>query len=176
VTIHRPLLIAAAVAALASAAACGGSHAAPSGMPSQAQGDQDFIDFTRCMRAHGVQMHDPVHLPGHTGLSLEMPERTAANQAAFTACMPHIQAIVNAKEAGATQQAAADMPALIRYARCMRAHDISMPDPGPDGQLNLGRVPGMSSNFGRYSPQFHAADRACRHLLPAGVQDNGTGP
>lgn len=27
-----------------------------------------------------------------------------------------------------------------------------------------------------YSPQFRAADAACRHLLPAGVHNDGTGP
>jgi hypothetical protein len=51
-----------------------------------------------------------------------------------------------------------------------------MLDPGPQGQLNLGDVPGITSEFGRYSPQFRAADSACRHLLPAGVRDDGTGP
>jgi hypothetical protein len=58
----------------------------------------------------------------------------------------------------------------------MRAHDIDMLDPTPGGQLNLGQVAGITSNFGRYSPQFRAADTACRHLLPAGIHDDGTGP
>ena len=68
------------------------------------------------------------------------------------------------------------MHALTEYARCMRAHDISMLDPTPEGELNLGRVPGTNGNFGRYSPQFRTADAACRHFLPAGVHDDGTGP
>jgi len=72
--------------------------------------------------------------------------------------------------------AAPELPALTDYARCMRAHDIDMLDPTPQGELNLGRVPGITSDFGRYSPQFRAADSACRHFLPAGVHDNGTGP
>ena len=71
---------------------------------------------------------------------------------------------------------AAELAAFTNYARCMRAHDISMLDPTPQGQLNLGNVPGITSDFGRYSPQFRAADSACRHLLPAGVRDDGTGP
>jgi len=58
----------------------------------------------------------------------------------------------------------------------MRDHDIAMLDPGPQGQLDLGNVPGITSDFGRYSPQFRAADQSCRHLLPAGVHDDGTGP
>jgi hypothetical protein len=59
----------------------------------------------------------------------------------------------------------------------MRAHDITMLDPNAQGQLNLGTVPGMASNdFGRYSPQFRSADATCRHLLPPGVTDDGSGP
>jgi hypothetical protein len=58
----------------------------------------------------------------------------------------------------------------------MRGHDIGMLDPTPFGALSLGNVPGISNAFGRYSPQFRAADAACRHLLPAGVHDDGTGP
>jgi hypothetical protein len=54
----------------------------------------------------------------------------------------------------------------------MRAHDITMLDPTPQGDLNLGG----DGTFGRYSPQFRSADAACRHLLPAGVTDDGTGP
>jgi hypothetical protein len=59
----------------------------------------------------------------------------------------------------------------------MRAHDIALLDPDPQtGSLNLGNVPGITSDFGRYTPQFHSADAACRHLLPADVHDDGTGP
>ncbi len=80
------------------------------------------------------------------------------------------------KNANAAAQAAPLMPALTRYARCMRAHDINMLDPTREGDLNLGRVPGVPKRFGRYSPQFRAADAACRHFLPASVHDDGTGP
>ena len=58
----------------------------------------------------------------------------------------------------------------------MRSHDIGMLDPTPAGALSLGNVPGISNDYGRYSPQFRAADQACRHLLPADVHDDGTGP
>ena len=142
-----------------------------------AQGDQAILDYARCMRAHGVDMPDPVHIPGHTGLSIEFPAPGPATRAADTACQHFIRPLVQAKEAGAAAaMAPASLAALTRYARCMRAHDIPMLDPTSFGALNLGNVPGISSDFGRYSPQFRAADTACRHLLPAEVRDNGTGP
>jgi hypothetical protein len=130
------------------------------------------------MRAHGVQLRDPFHRPGHNGLSIELPTMTPPVRAANQVCQHILQPLIDAKQAGQRQQAAATLPALISYARCMRTHAIPMPDPGPDGQLNLGQVPGISSDIGRYDPRFRAADTACRHLLPADVaaRDDGTGP
>ena len=142
----------------------------------QAQSDRDMIDFARCMRAHGVPVPDPFHRAGHAGLSIAIPGQTAANRPAFSACMHFLQPIIQMKNAAAMAAVARELPALTRYAQCMRQHDISMLDPTTTGQLNLGNVPGITSTFGRYSPQFRSADRACRHLLPAGVHDNGTGP
>jgi hypothetical protein len=148
------------------------------GMPplTTASSDRDMISFTRCMRGHGVQMPDPFHRPGHSGLSMEMPPQDAATHAAWAACTHYIRQIIQTKDAHSAAVAAPQLPALTRYARCMRGHDIPMLDPTAQGELNLGRIPGMSSDFGRYSPQFRAADAACRRLLPAGVHDDGTGP
>ena len=146
--------------------------AGPSGQPlTQQQSDQDMISFTRCMRSHGVQMSDPVHRPGHAGLSMDMPTRDSATSAAYAACTHFIQAMIDIKMAGAASQAAPNLVALTRYAQCMRSHGINMLDPTPQGEVNMG--PG---DFGRYSPQFRAADTACRHLLPAGIRDDGSGP
>ena len=150
-----------------------GSGGGTSGQPlTPAQGDQEFIDFARCMRAHGVATPDPVHIPGHQGLSLSLPDRNATTTPAYSACEHLLAGVEQMKRQGAVQE----LPALTAYAHCMRAHDISMLDPTPAGQLSLGNVPGITSDFGRYSPQFRAADTACRQLLPAGVHDDGSGP
>jgi hypothetical protein len=135
-----------------------------------------MVSFTRCMRAHGVQMSDPYHRPGHQGLSIDLPEQGPQTSAAYSVCGHYMAPIMAAKAAGAAALSATHLQALTDYARCMRGHDISMLDPGSQGQLELGNVPGLTSDFGRYSPQFRAADTACRHLLPAGVNDDGTGP
>jgi hypothetical protein len=140
------------------------------------QSDLDMIHFARCMRSHGVAMSDPFHRPGHTGLSIGMPTQDAATRPAYAACTHFIQPIIQAKAGAQAQLPASRLAALTRWAVCMRSHDISMLDPTSAGQLDLGTVPGITSDFGRSSPQFHAADIACRHLLPAGVSDNGTGP
>jgi hypothetical protein len=155
----------------------GHTSTAQAGQPlTQAGSDQDMVNFTRCMRSHGVQMSDPYHRPGHAGLSIDLPAHDAATNGAYSACTHFIAKIIQAKQAGAATVAASQLAALTRYARCMRSHDIGMLDPTPTGQLSLGQVPGITSDPGRYSPQFRAADSACRHLLPAGVHDDGTGP
>lgn len=153
-----------------------GGHANGHGQLTSAQSDRDMINWARCMRARGVAVPDPFHRAGHSGLSIEVPAQTAANRPAFSACNHFLAPIIQMKNAHMTAVAAPELHALTEYARCMRSHDIDMLDPTAEGQLNLGRVPGITSNFGRYSPQFRAADRTCRHLLPAGVHDNGTGP
>jgi hypothetical protein len=150
------------------------SHA--TGQLTAAQSAQDMVNFTRCLRSHGVAEPDPFHRSGHVGLSVEIPTPGPTTNAALGTCNHFIEPIAQAKQAGARQELAAWLPALTRYAQCMRAHDISMLDPTPEGSVNLGNVPGISSDFGRYSPQFRAADHACRHLLPAAIHDDGTGP
>jgi hypothetical protein len=184
--------LAGAVVTALLAAACSSSPPAPSvaslpghssaagdgatGQLTQAQSDRDFVNFAHCMRAHGVQMRDPFHRPGHAGLSIEDPPRNSATRSAYAVCTHFIQPTIQMKQAHQQALAAPRLRALTDYAQCMRAHNISMLDPTPLGQLNLGNVAGISSDFGRYSPQFRAADTACRHFLPAGVVDDGTGP
>ena len=163
-----------AVASLPGHGSAAGGGAA--GQLTQAQSDQGMVSFARCMRAHGVNMPDPFHRPGHAGLSIDTPPRDRATRAGYAACTHFIQPTINMKQAHQQALAAPRLHALTNYAQCMRAHDIAMLDPTALGQLNLGNVPGISSDFGRNSPQFRAADAACRHLLPAGVADNGTGP
>jgi hypothetical protein len=158
------------------AAGSGRTGHAPAGKLTQEQSDLDMIHFARCMRSHGVAMSDPFHRPGHAGLSIDMPTQDSATKPAYAACTHFIQPIVQAKQAGTTGLSAAHLSALTSYAECMRSHDINMLDPTADGELSLGSVPGINSDFGRYSPQFRAADTGCRHFLPAGVHDDGTGP
>lgn len=147
------------------------------GPPTVAQSDQSFVSFARCMRAHSVPTADPSHRPGHQGLSIDLPVHDSATNAAWSVCNHFIAHIEQAKGAGAAEQVSAPaLEAFTNYAQCMRVRDIPMLDPTPQGQLNLGNVPGITSDFGRYSPQFRAGDSACRHLLPAGVRDDGTGP
>src|SRR5262249_46156631 len=135
-----------------------------------------MVEFARCLREHGVPEPDPQHIPGHHGLSIEVPEPGPTTRDALAACDHFLAPIREEKASGAHPQLTGQLPALTAYAERMRGHAIPMLAPNPEGALNLGNVPGVTSDFGRYSPQFRAADAACRRLLPAGVRDDGTGP
>jgi hypothetical protein len=128
------------------------------------------------MRSHGVPMADPSHIPGHAGLSIDLPQQSQANAAAYAACDSYLRSTNEDKQAGQPPVSAAKLTALTNYARCMRAHDIALLDPDPQGTVKMGQVAGITRVVGRDSPQFLAADTGCRHLLPAGVYDDGTGP
>lgn len=122
-------------------------------------------------------MPDPFHRPGHEGLSIELPQQGPATTAAYGACGRYLQATIELKQQASQQRITPTVRlGLLHYAQCMRSHAIAMLDPGPFGQLSLGNVPGISNGLGRYTPQFHAADHACRRFLPASIPDNGTGP
>lgn len=178
---RRGVLAAIAVLAIAAAGCAsgraGGGVASLPGHPataraSQAQTFTQLVRFARCMRSHGINVPDPV--PGRPfPISTSVDPASAAALQACRNLMPAPDSGTGTSQRGLP---AADLPALITYARCMRGHDISMLDPTSYGALNLGPVPGITNDFGRYSPQFRAADAACRHLLPAGVRDDGTGP
>ena len=148
------------------------SHSAhPPAALTQAQEFQREVKFAECMRGRGIDVPDPQ--PGRVQIPVATDPATAA---ALRACQQWLPALGTGTAGGVNGKLAAELPGLIAYARCMRAHDIAMLDPNSFGALNLSPVPGISSDFGRYSPQFRAADAACRGLLPAGVHDDGTGP
>jgi hypothetical protein len=53
----------------------------------------------------------------------------------------------------------------LAYSRCMRAHGITkFPDPGDNGELRINAGPG--TGIDPRSPQFKAAEQACKALLP----------
>jgi len=150
------------------------STTTPSGNP-----DQALIDYVHCMRARGVTISDPSARPGHTGLSLNPPSMSVPGVVqADRQCQHLLAPLIAAKTAGARAQITPTvMNALLRYARCMRRHNIGLLDPDPsDGHISMGNVAGINNNVGRQDPLFHDADAACRHLLPSTVPDDGTGP
>ena len=71
-------------------------------------------------------MPDPVHLRGHEGLSIELPQQGPATSDAYNACGQYLQATIELKQRGAEQTITpAVRLGLIHYAECMRSHAIA---------------------------------------------------
>jgi hypothetical protein len=59
----------------------------------------------------------------------------------------------------------ATVAALLKYAKCKRAHGISdFPDPNAQGHLDIKALPG--SDLNPNNPQYASANRACSADLP----------
>jgi hypothetical protein len=60
-------------------------------------------------------------------------------------------------------------PALLAFSQCVRSHGVSaFPDPQP-GASNA-KLP-SAQQLGVSSSRYEAAEHACQHLLPAGIDD-----
>ena len=97
--------LAAAIALTAAIAGCSGTPAAPAvaSLPGHMASAAEQLQVDR---------QAPVHLAGHSGLSIDMPTRDSATQSAYSACTHFIQPIIQLKEAGAVAQASAMLPAV----------------------------------------------------------------
>lgn len=76
---------------------------------------------------------------------------------------PGVASISPTSTASASASATSKRASALAYSRCMRAHGIKdFPDPGPDGEIQLKATPGGDL----MGPQFEAAEKACKPLLP----------
>jgi hypothetical protein len=141
------------------AAACGGGSAGGPGAHLTAY--QRELAYAQCMRAHG----DPGFPdPQSNGMfisnkadrgALAGPQFASANRACA-----HLEGpgMTPAQQERQTSQ-------LLRFAACMRAHGITnfrySPRGGGPGELG---AQGVNTN----TPQFQAAQQACRKFLPGG--------
>jgi hypothetical protein len=174
------------------AAACGGSKAThvaqlgttatqrvSSGCPSSSSGSSAgsgsslALEFSRCMRSHGVPKFPDltsVNLvrSGLPKISLSLQQLGVSSsqfQAAQSACR-HLLPNGGETTPSESQQ---DLNAMRRFARCMRSHGVpSWPDPtnGPAGWgFNLVNVQGFDPN----SPQIENKMNECQRQLPSGI-------
>ena len=164
------------------AAACGGpaclgvANAGPTSSASpSASASGSALAYSQCMRAHGItkfpdpDSHGNLGLnagPG-TGIDPNSPQYKAADQAC-----KHLMPAPN------PSQAAQDRPALLRYARCMRAHGVTdFPDPDPQGGIQASPTPGSdldpTTRFTR--PPTMPASTTSRAVATAGRRKTQAG-
>lgn len=129
------------------------ASSAPSGSPSN-----DQLAFARCMRAHGVR--DYPDSGALLGSSPDLDPSNPTYQAARRAC----QSLLPSHPA---QQQAQNYANGLKFSECMRQHGITnFPDPDPHGGPNgHGGINLNHSGIDPNSPQYQAAQQACRHYL-----------
>jgi hypothetical protein len=139
-----------------------------------------MLAFARCMREHGVDMPDPA-AGGGGGLrgtikvgggdGIDPKDFQAANEA----CREHLSGVLGGE--GPAGLSPEDQDRLLEFAECMRDHGIDMPDPQFDGGGGAFSIGGPDADIDFDSPEFQAAQEACRDLLPGRTGGpDGNGP
>jgi hypothetical protein len=165
------VLVAAVACVTLLAAGCGGGGKQGGGSSSAYT---DALAYAHCMRAHGVgNWPDPTSsgdflLKGNSQTNpADSPDYTSANKACG-----HLLPNRGRPTAAQTQKVEAE---ALKYARCMRAHGVpNFPDPDPNPNhagINLGGTESIDHS----APQFQAAMKACRSLLPNQLADAKAG-
>ena len=130
------------------------------------------LAYAKCMRAHGVNVPDPSPNGGPAGggggggggggfqALRDSPNFQTASQACAS-LRAKAFAFANVSPA----QRAQFQQELVKFATCMRSHNIDIPDPSTSGGGGFGifrQIPSSERN----SPAFQTALKACSSALP----------
>ena len=161
----RARLLPAMAAVAVLTAACGGSPASSSAAGGSAN-YQQALAYSQCMRAHGVAGFPDPDAQGNiiAPVSGSQPadRNSGAFQAADTACR-HLLPGGGGRSTAAQQQV---VSRWLKIAQCMRAHGV--PD-YPDPKVSGGSIVILAgADINANSPQFQAAEHACKSVIPPG--------
>lgn len=113
------------------------------------------------MREHGIDMADP---DSNGNAQFGGANDPAAQQAAQQACSSLLQGAADSSSAGGGGGDEATYQGLLKFARCMRDHNVDFPDPTlVGGVLHMG----LPNSVDPRTPTFAAARAACIHFVPA---------
>jgi hypothetical protein len=148
------LLVPFALASLA-LVACGGSGSKATDSTSQAS-EQQALNFTRCMREHGVNISAPNGPGGPINVTGTSPQVMEAAQKACARYRPQ-----GGPEKLSPAERAAREDAVQSFARCMRSHGVEVQAQTQGGAVRIGVHANAKEN-----PAFQAAQKACESYLP----------
>ena len=152
--------------------ACGSSSsstttAAAAGSSSSNARYQARLNLAKCLRAHGLNVPDPAPgggvAGGGGGLGLRALRDNPNFQPALQACAKYRSSAFGFANASPAQRAQFQQD-LVKFAECMRAHNINIPDPTTSsGGFRIFRQIPQSE---RDSPTFRTALQTCSTNLP----------
>lgn len=136
----------------------------PSASPSASLDPKDAaLKFAQCMRQNGIDTPDP---KADGAMTIKADKNT--DKAKLEKAMKSCQHFMQDSGIGAAAKDPKFHDALVKYAACMRAHGVNMPDPNADGTFEVknddakGKSGKTSMGMGGDDP----ASKACKNLLP----------
>jgi hypothetical protein len=124
------------------------------------------LNLAKCLRSHGLNVPDPSAnggIPGGGG-TLRTIRSQPNFQAAMNACSQYVRQAFPRLNLTPAQRAQFQRDA-VKFAECMRAHGINIPDPTPGAGGGFG-IRAAISNSESNSPAFQSALQTCRSNLP----------
>ena len=181
--VRRAFAVCALVGSLAVVlSACGSSGSSAAGGSNASSGSSATssssrytarVKLAQCMRAHGVNVPDPSASAsggagpgGGGGQALRLAQQSPNFQTAINACAASLSrafGFANISPAQRTQF----QQAAVKFAQCMRAHNVNIPDPTGNSAGGFGIFRSIPSSE-RQSPAFQTAFKACSSNLPNG--------
>ena len=170
-----PTLLAIGAATVA-VAGCGGSsgNGGSAGKPD----DSKELAFAKCLREAGIDAPDPQINGGKVSQRIKVPAGFSPQR------MRQITENCARKTGGgpkpmSKEDQAKFRDAALKFARCMRAHGVDIPDPQPgNGGIMIQKDTGGGTGGGGpkidpESPAFQRAQNACATYLPGGGPKGG---
>jgi hypothetical protein len=165
-TTSRLAIALSAILAATVIAACGsnsrnsGRSSASAGQPSVAQMLQDGVNFSRCMRSHGVATFpDPTTSPRAFKHALDPSiKRAPTFVSAVDACRHLLPE--GGPPSGSSTQSQAHVSAMLAFAGCIRRHGFPrFPDPTSTGEVTHQMI--ASAGIDLHQPAVARAADAC---------------
>ena len=153
----KPVLLVPCALASLVLVACGGSGSSPNAS-TKTDNEQQTLNFTRCMREHGVNISTP-NGPGGGPINVTgtSPQVMEAAQKACSRYRPQ-----GGPEKLSPAERAAREDAVQSFARCMRSHGVEVQAQTQGGAVRIG----VHMNNAKENPAFQAAQKACEGYLP----------
>lgn len=125
--------------------------------PSPSSDGAQLQEFAQCMTSHGATVTDPRN---------PTPPSGGPAAQAWPTAIESCRSLLSPEALGHTPDPA-ELEQLRTFAVCMRAHDIPITDPLPDGNMKInGRFERVTRTQLNADPVFIAAMDACRDKLP----------
>jgi hypothetical protein len=150
-----------------------GSSSTAATSSSAPSGKAGALAYSQCMRSHGIKDFPDPNSNGQIQLSAGPGSDLLPTNPQFNAAQQACKSLMPGP--GTPAQQRRDLAAALKFARCMRSHGVpNFPDPtsqtGPQTQSQSGGGSSQGTNgIDPNSPQFKAANQACKSLTPGGV-------